>query len=280
MGWLVLIRTKVDLSGELKPFLKWAGGKRWLVEKHRDVFPSFSGKYVEPFLGGGSVFFYIAPEKSLISDVNGRLIECYKMMRDDPVGIETALMRHHKNHSADYYYHMREKYFKRSTERAAQFIYLNRTCFNGLYRVNKNGTFNVPIGTKTKIIDGREDFYSISEFLSRADIECSDFEITIDSAENDDFIFVDPPYTVKHDLNGFLKYNEKIFSWDDQVRLRDAILRAHKRGAKILLTNAAHASVVKLYEGIGKHRFIQRSSVLAGKSGARGSVRELLVAIG
>lgn len=174
---------------------------------------------------------------------------------------------------------MRDKIFDQEVHRAAQFIYLNRTCFNGLYRVNLKGKFNVPIGTKVKVFDRFEDFSAISRILKRAEICHSDFEFIIDSAISGDFLFIDPPYTVKHNLNGFIKYNEKIFSWDDQVRLRDAIVRAAARGVIVLLTNAAHASVVALYEGIGTMRFVTRSSVLAGKKVARGSVDELIVTI-
>jgi DNA adenine methylase len=267
-------------SNTAKPFLKWAGGKRWLIERHSDAFPRFEGKYIEPFLGGGSVFFNLAPTSALISDSNARLIECYLQIRDNYEEVVSFLEKHQKHHAKNYYYEIRAKLFKNEAERSAQFLYLNRTCFNGLYRVNRNGVFNVPIGTKDKIIDESESFAEISAALSGADIVHSDFEEVIEKASEGDFIFVDPPYTVKHNLNGFLKYNEKIFSWDDQVRLRDAIVRAAERGALILLTNAAHASVVELYENVGKLRFVQRSSVLAGKSAARGSVSELIVTVG
>ena len=263
-----------------KPFLKWAGGKRWLVERHSDALPRFNGRYIEPFLGGGSVFFHLSPLSALISDSNARLIECYIQVRDNHREVVRLLEEHQKLHSETHYYKVRAKIYDCETEKAAQFLYLNRTCFNGLYRVNMNGFFNVPIGTKSKVIDESESFSDISEALSKAEIRHCDFEETIDRAVSGDFVFVDPPYTVKHNLNGFLKYNEKIFSWDDQVRLRDAIVRASKRGAKVLITNAAHTSVVELYEGVGELRFVKRSSVLAGKSSARGSIEELLVAVG
>lgn len=186
---------------------------------------------------------------------------------------------HQAKHNEKHFYKIRSQVFENKAERAAQFLYLNRTCFNGLYRVNKKGQFNVPIGTKSKVIDEAESFSSISGVLAGADIRHSDFENSIDCANFGDFIFVDPPYTVKHNQNGFLKYNEKIFSWDDQVRLRDAIERAANRGASVLLTNAAHDSVIDLYKGLGEINFVKRSSVLAGKSTARGSVDEMIVKI-
>ena len=276
----VLAQHELTRGKAAKPFLKWAGGKRWLVERYSDNFPRFDGKYIEPFLGGGSVFFHLAPRTALISDSNPRLVECYCQIRDNYKEVFYLLEQHQKNHSAIYYYDIRAQYFEEDAERAAQFLYLNRTCFNGLYRVNKNAIFNVPIGTKSKIIDKNENFADISIALSDAEIIHSDFEEVVNRAEQGDFIFVDPPYTVKHNFNGFLKYNEKIFSWDDQIRLRDAIVRAGGRGAMILLTNAAHASVVELYKNVGELRFVKRSSVLAGKSAARGSVNELIVTVG
>lgn len=263
-----------------KPFLKWAGGKRWLVERYAHLFPDFDGSYFEPFLGGGSVFFFLSPSRATLSDSNARLIECYQEIRDHHSRVLDFLEQHQKAHCKSYYYDVRADSPKSREERAAQFIYLNRTCFNGLYRVNKQGVFNVPIGTKDKIVDVEEDFACIAAKLCSAQIESCDFENTIDRAGPRDFVFVDPPYTVKHNLNGFLKYNENIFSWDDQVRLRNAVVRAAERGAKILLTNAAHESVVKLYAGVGDQTFITRSSVLAGKGSARGSVQELVVSVG
>ena len=263
-----------------KPFLKWAGGKRWLVERHSDALPRFDGRYIEPFLGGGSVFFYLSPQSAIISDTNASLIECYKQVRDNHRELVRLLEEHQKLHSESYYYYVRGQIYESHAENAAKFIYLNRTCFNGLYRVNVKGIFNVPIGSKSRIIDEKENFALISEVLSRAEILNCDFEKVIDLSNCGDFVFIDPPYTVKHNFNGFLKYNEKIFSWEDQVRLRDAIVRASKRGAKILITNAAHASVVELYDGVGELRMVKRSSVLAGKSAGRGMVEELIVSVG
>lgn len=260
-----------------KPFLKWAGGKRWLVERYLDVFPRFEGKYFEPFLGGGSVFFSLLPERAVLSDTNARLIECYSAIRDQHADVIDALQIHQEKHCRDYYYETRAQSLSGSAERAAQFLYLNRTCFNGLYRVNKKGQFNVPLGTKTKVIDEDEDFEGLAAALKNVELRTCDFEETLDRARAGDFVFVDPPYTVKHNLNGFLKYNEKIFSWEDQIRLRDAVVRAKERGVTVLLTNAAHWSVVDLYKGIGTSRHLTRASVLSGKSDARGSVDELLV---
>lgn len=262
-----------------RPFLKWAGGKRWLVDRHPDFFPTFSGRYIEPFVGGGSVFFYLSPANALLSDCNRDLIGCYRQIRDDHQAIVNLLKEHHNNHCESYYYKTRSTNYDDENERAAQFLYLNRTCFNGLYRVNRAGNFNVPLGSKTKVFDPEEDFFTISRALENVELISCDFEESVDSAVSGDFLFIDPPYTVKHNLNGFLKYNEKIFSWEDQVRLRDAIVRAASRRVKVLMTNAAHESILELYRDIGCIERVSRPSVLAGKRAARGAVEEIALRI-
>ena len=161
--------------------------------------------------------------------------------------------------------------------RAARLLYLNRTCWNGLFRVNKRGQFNVPIGTKKNVLLETDDFEYVHKLLRNAILECSDFEPIIDSARKGDLVFVDPPYTVKHNHNGFTKYNEKLFSWQDQVRLRDCLIRAKERGALIVATNANNRSVRKLYLQGFKVRSVQRSSVIAADSRRRGKSTELLI---
>src|SRR5262249_52089089 len=148
-----------------------------------------------------------------------------------------------------------------SLERAARFLYLNRTCWNGLYRVNLKGEFNVPIGTKQSVLFEYDDFPEISRLLTNARLLCSDFERVIDATREGDFLYVDPPYIVLHNYNGFLKYNERIFRWTDQVRLRNALLRARHRGVSIVVTNADHASIHQLYRKFGQYQQLQRCSV-------------------
>ena len=274
------LQEQFELRNAPSPFLKWAGGKRWLVERHADLFPEFDGEYIEPFLGGGSVFFHLQPEHAYLSDTNSDLIQCYRQIRDDHKGVIACLKEHQLSHSESHYYKIRAADFNDPSEKAAKFLYLNRTCFNGLYRVNKLGAFNVPIGTKTKVFDPNEDFEAVVEALGRAELSNCDFEISIDRAKEGDFLFVDPPYTVKHNTNGFLKYNEKIFSWDDQERLKAALVRAAERGAKVLMTNAAHESVLALYAEVGQIQRVSRASVLAGKRAARGTFEEIVVRVG
>ncbi|MNV47783.1 Modification methylase DpnIIA [compost metagenome] len=174
---------------------------------------------------------------------------------------------------------MRQQNFGSAEERAAQFLYLNRTCWNGLYRVNRKGEFNVPKGTKSTVVLPNDDFPAVSEALQSAALLCCDFEDAIRVAEAGDLVYIDPPYTVQHNFNGFLKYNEKIFSWHDQIRLRDAVVAASDRGARIVVSNAAHQSVVDLYAGVGTMHVIQRSSKLAADSSRRGVVDEIMVIV-
>jgi len=249
------------------------------VDQHSNLFPKNFDRYIEPFLGSGSVFFHLSPSQSILSDVNGDLIECYQQIQVRPKTIERHLKRHQRLHCSEYYYDIRMTNFSNPSMRAARFLYLNRTCFNGIYRVNLKGVFNVPIGSKTNVILESDNFYNISKKLENVELIHTDFEATIERATEGDFLYVDPPYTVKHNFNGFLKYNEKIFSWEDQVRLRDSLIAAAGRGASILVSNAAHQSVIDLYKTSGTIRRLSRASVLSAKSSGRGTFEEILVSI-
>lgn len=269
--------NKILDAPKIHPFLKWAGGKRWFVEQHSYLLANEYKRYIEPFVGSGAVFFNLLPGKAILNDKNKRLIETYKAIKNEWRAVENILRLHHEKHSKDYYYEIRKQVMTTMEARAAQFIYLNRTCWNGLYRVNKNGEFNVPIGTKQNVILATDNFESISIQLKNTNLIAGDFEAVIDNAEDGDFLFIDPPYTVKHNYNGFVKYNESIFSWDDQIRLRDATQRAVNRGAKALITNACHESIKQLYAGVGEISILNRASVIAGKPSARGRFEEMVI---
>ena|ERR1700734_825614 len=230
------------------PFLKWPGGKRWFVANYGHLFPETPGTYIEPFLGAGSVYFHLKPKRAILGDSNEELVAAYQGLRDDCYAVECALTKHDLNHSESYYYYVRDSRPRSTVARAARFIYLNRTCFNGIYRVNLDGKFNVPKGTKDTIIFDDDDFEGISVLLQKATICVSDFETLIDGAKQSDLIFADPPYTVRHNSNAFIKYNEKLFSWEDQVRLANALRRARDRGALIIVTNANHNAIKQLYK--------------------------------
>lgn len=259
----------------IEPFLKWAGGKRWLAAKTLPQ-PAEFDRYLEPFLGGAAVFFSLLPARALLSDLNAELIELYRVMRDDPLRLTRILQVHHAVHNKDHYYAVRAWLPECPIERAARTLYLNRTCWNGLYRVNRKGEFNVPIGTKSSVLFDNDDFGRISWALAKAELRCCDFEGVIEEAGTGDFLFVDPPYTAKHNLNGFLKYNERMFSWTDQLRLRDALAGAISRGAGVVVTNADHNSVRDLYNGLAAYVSVGRASVLAGDASRRGPTTEAM----
>ncbi|WP_170403754.1 DNA adenine methylase [Ruegeria arenilitoris] len=274
---------EADGAGEqkaLKPFLKWAGGKRWLLPHLQDLLPKKYETYLEPFLGGGAVFFGLQPKSAVLTDLNGDLIELYQVVRDMPSEVQDKLSKHQLRHSKEYYYEVRAEVPECRIDRAARFLYLNRTCFNGLYRVNRRGEFNVPIGTKTKVLFETESFHDLSSSLSQAELSVADFESTIDRARKGDLLYVDPPYTVAHNFNGFVKYNDNIFSWEDQVRLRDSLDRAAERGAAIIVSNANHTSIDELYADFGTKHEMPRHSVIAGPSGRRVPTSELLFCVG
>lgn len=222
------------------------------------------------------MFFHVAPAKGRLSDLNADLIELYEVVRDSPAELLAAMEKHQKAHSNDHYYALRSRKPTEKLARAARFLYLNRTCWNGLYRVNLAGEFNVPRGTKESVVFPGEDFRVFSKHLEGMELACCDFADTIATAEEGDFLFVDPPYTVKHNLNGFVKYNERLFSWDDQVRLRDAVVEAAKRGVYVAMTNADHESVRALYVDRLDYRPLSRASVLAADSQRRGKTTEAL----
>lgn len=262
---------------KVQPFLKWAGGKRWLTEKHLSLFPKEFGRYYEPFLGSGAVFFSLSPSSAVLSDLNKELIDTYLAIKSDWEAVREQLKIHHRKHSSEHYYKVRASKPIHPHTKAAKFIYLNRTCWNGLYRVNLKGEFNVPIGTKQNVLLDDDNFEQLSNFLLKAEIVSCDFESTIDRAASGDLIFADPPYTVKHNLNGFVKYNEKIFSWEDQERLSSALKRASERGCLVVSTNAYHPAVKELYAEGFELRAMNRSSVIAASSNFRGVYEELLV---
>ena len=159
-------------------------------------------------------------------------------------------------------------------------LYLNRTCFNGIWRVNRQGEFNVPMGTKTRVVFDGESFGEIAEALKGAVLHVRDFEQTIEVAGGGDVIYADPPYTVAHNYNAFIKYNDELFRWADQIRLRDALRAAVERGASVLVSNANHKSTVKLYRGFGKVDVVPRYSVMAGAAERRAPTSELLISAG
>lgn len=274
-------KNKTD-EGLIKPLvvppLKWAGGKRWFAANHKGLIPKNFNKYIEPFVGSGALFFDIQPESALLADLNGELINLYSVIRDKPKELAMKMGQHHRNHDKEYYYKMRSTVCKTDLTKAARTLYLNRTCWNGLYRVNLSGEFNVPKGTKDKVVVETDNFPLLSSVLKDVDLKCQDFEVSIDSAVSGDFLFIDPPYTVAHNNNGFVKYNQNLFSWEDQIRLRNAVLKAVHRGVYVVCTNANHQSVKDLYtDDAFNVQVVARASTISGASKSRGKFEEIVI---
>ena len=269
-----------DLSTvEAIPFLKWPGGKRWLVQRHSSWLerPKYS-RLIEPFLGGGSTFFHLNPRRALLGDVNPDVIEAFRGIKDDHNVVRRHLAKHQRRHSKEHYYYVRSMKPRTPATRAARIIYLNRTCFNGIYRVNLRGVFNVPMGSKQTVTLPTDDFEMLASRLANAELHQADFEELVEQAGKGDLVFADPPYTVRHNFNGFVKYNETLFSWDDQVRLAQSLASARDRGAEILVTNAAHNSIRGLYARFGFYfRSVDRYSSIAATGECRGQYGELLI---
>jgi DNA adenine methylase len=259
-----------------KPFLRWAGGKNWLI-KHLDQLIPRNGfkNYHEPFLGGGSVFLYLSPQrKAYLSDLNEDLISTYLAIKNDPEIIIKKLQTY--TNSKDFYYSIREEKFTDQFDKAAQFIYLNQTSFNGIYRVNLRGEYNVPYGFRKKEFLEPEVLYKVSAALKNAILFSGDFSLVKSNIKKNDFIFLDPPYTVSHNDNGFIKYNQDLFSLDDQIRLSKLIEVIKRKDAYYLLTNAAHTTIVEIFEKGDSFIPIQRASLIGGKNAKRGQTTEYI----
>ena len=197
------MRTKTEKTCEALPFLKWAGGKRWFASTAASLLPTSYERYIEPFVGSGALFFHLQPSRAILADLNEELVATYNIIKKSPNKLLDRLSIHNQNHDENYYYQLRAENPESKLDRAARFIYLNRTCWNGLYRVNKKGIFNVPIGTKSDILFDGDNILRASKTLAETSIVAQDFEKTIGSGTSGDLIFVDPPYTANHNKNGF-----------------------------------------------------------------------------
>lgn len=262
----------------LKPFLKWPGGKRWLFQTQAGIVPPKYRNYIEPFLGGGAAFFHICPQKAILSDINSDLINLYATMKEAPQLLKEELIKHQKLHSPEHYYYVRELDTKDKIQKAGNFLYLNRTCYNGMYRVNRQGKFNVPIGSKENCIYDINEFNNYAKALRGATLLTCDFSETLLNASEGDLIFADPPYAMSRGKTGFLKYNERVFTWSDQKRLFRALCSARDQGAYVLATNVDYDEIEKLYLGAGfQVSRVARNSTIGGEHAKRGRITELVI---
>ena len=262
----------------VRPILRWAGGKTWLVNQYPDLLEVPYARYLEPFFGGAAMFIHANPPVSHISDVNLELIECYREVAEDPVAVWTDYSSLVDKHSPKEYVNVRSTIPPTPRERAARLIYLNRSCFNGLYRVNRAGQFNVPLGSPRFHELTAASLMSFARRLKNAVVTCNDFEVTTSTANEGDLLVLDPPYTVLHNRNGFVRYNERIFTWADQKRLADEAASAARRGVMVIETNAAHPNVIALYpKELFDCRHIVRQSSVAASGDFRGEFAEVLI---
>lgn len=268
--------TNQLIEVEPKPFLRWAGGKNWLIKHVKETLGTFEFKnYHEPFLGGASLFLFLKPQNiSYLSDLNFELIETYSVVRDHVERLISE-MENYRN-SEKFYYSIRQIKSRSKIKNAAKFIYLNQTSFNGIYRVNLDGIYNVPYGFRSKEFLDADNLRAVSQTLKNVDLTVNDFAYAIKKVKKGDLVFLDPPYTVSHNNNGFIKYNQKLFSLEDQYRLAECIEVIKDIGAYYLLTNAAHKKIAEIFGVIDRKKELTRSSSIGGSKAHRGCISEYL----
>jgi DNA adenine methylase len=263
------------LSAACPPLLKWPGGKRELLPQIAPLLQlADTARYFEPFFGGGAVFFALQPKRAWLSDADVDLMNCYEQVRDN---VEVVLDRLRRlPNTAEDYYRIRATRPSSPASRAARSIYLSTLSFNGIHRRNQSGDFNVPYGYRTHLrpADGQR-LRRISAALEGRSILSSDFEDAVHHARADDVVYLDPPYTVAHGNNGFVKYNAKIFSWQDQERLADVAKRLRKIGCRVVISNAHHETILALYKDFKVAR-VRRPSCIAADVTHRKTITECL----
>ncbi len=231
---------------EIDPFLKWPGGKRWLTTILRGIFAAeLTNTYYEPFLGAGAMYLSLRPKSAILSDKNKELIAFLNTVKRNPSAVVRAVWRWSNEESC--YYHVRESTPRTEIGKAARFLYLNRTCWGGIYRLNRKGEFNVPFGNSGRTICRRDEVVQAATAFRRAKLLVADFEEVMAKATTGDVIYADPPYTTRGAGNGFVRYNESIFSWQDQLRLADAAREAADRGSFVAVSGLNHFEFLELY---------------------------------
>jgi DNA adenine methylase len=265
-------------SAKAKPFLKWAGGKGRLIPQYQPFLPQSFDTYYEPFLGGGALFFHLRPQRAVLSDINPELVNVYTCVRDHVDDLIEHLKGHAANHSHDYYYQIRSSSPNASVERAARLLYLNKTCFNGLYRVNAQGQFNVPIGrySNPKICDPVL-LHAASEALQSATILQRSFKDVLDSNPSaQDFIYFDPPYQPLSVTSNFTSYSRDAFTAEHQKQLRDVFAQLAQQKVQAILSNSDCPFIRALYQGFDIQT-IQAARAINSQASKRGKINEVLV---
>lgn len=260
-----------------RPFLKWAGGKTKLLTQYTQYFPKDFKTYYEPFLGGGAVFFYLQPKDAVVTDINLDLINAYCCVRDKLERLMPLLENHQQRHSKEYYYQVRSHLVTTELERAARLIYLNKTCFNGLYRQNSKGLFNVPIGKyKNPKVYNPDLLGSVSKVLKSVKIEVRSFESVLDYAKLNDFVYFDPPYYPLSLTSNFTAYSCYSFNEHDQVKLRNISIELAKSGVQVMLSNSDCPFIRELYKNFNIYE-ISAARAINSNAEKRGKITEVLI---
>ena len=283
------------LQQKAQPFVKWVGGKRQLLKQFRELglyppedFNPLKNTYFEPFVGGGAVFLDLLPQKSILSDMNEELVITYNVIKNDVDKLIKKLKEHQKNNSKEYFLKIRAQNLKKlsTVSIAARFIYLNRTCFNGLYRVNSKGQFNVPYGKyKNPLIVDGENLYKLSKILNERSVKIlhQDYKKTVKNARKGDFIYFDPPYAPLSPTSSFTSYTKDGFGEKEQIELRDLFWKLHKKGCYVMLSNSNSDFINEIYGELTKkdkkikiHK-IRANRMINSKASGRGKIKEVLV---
>ncbi|MDY6938232.1 MAG: DNA adenine methylase [Cyanobacteriota bacterium] len=269
-----------------KPFLKWAGGKTQLLSQIKNYIPTFEGRYYEPFIGGGALFFYLQFNLKLkyayISDINPDLVTTYKVIRDNVKELIEDLKYH--SYDEEYFYKIRSidrtiSYESLSDiQKASRLIYLNKTCYNGLYRVNSKGQFNVPFGRhKRPNICDELNLIACSHALQETEIKNVSFEAIASLVKAGDFVYFDPPYIPLSNSSSFIEYNSKKFNIGMQEKLRDLCIELDKKGVKFLASNSSADLVLELYKPHFQVEFVRAGRAINSKGDRRGKIDEVLI---
>lgn len=276
-------------SNLAQPFLKWAGGKRQLLPEIQKLFPLESATYFEPFVGAGAVLFDLQPPRAVINDANEELVNCYEVVRSNPEELIGLAHEHERNDSEEYFYKLRSLdrvpglQGLTRVERAARVIYLNKTCFNGLYRVNRQGHFNVPYGKhdKTPQVVDPEVIRGVSLYLkeARVEITCGDFRDAVARAGDGDFVYFDPPYDPVSKSASFTSYARGGFGREEQKALKRLCDELTERGCRVLLSNSDTEFVRELFRNRRRYavREVGARRNINSVGAARGEVGELLI---
>jgi len=269
---------------QARPFIKWAGGKSRLIEQYKPFLPTDFERYHEPFLGGGALFFYLAPQlqvegkRAYLSDLNPELVNVYRCVQSEVEGLIDRLAVHQERHGETHYYEVRSQLQTSPLARAARFIYLNKTCYNGLYRENSKGLFNVPMGRyKNPKICASDLLRAASSALQIADISERPFPAVLDHAKNaGDFVYFDPPYHPLSETSKFTAYSRYRFAAKQQSELKNLISQLATREVSVLASNSDCPFIRELYGGF-KIETINAARSINSKASKRGKITEVLI---